>query len=230
MKAMRSEGAHSAQLRQLEAVVFDLGGVIATNMGPALRDLVDTYSGDSPMSSEALQAVWWPLYRDATLGLLSTEELWRSFRAEIALPGLPRGEEDSALLSRIQMPEPGIPETIASLKARFRVGLLSNYVELWATTLMRRSGVLSLFDAVVISSQVGLRKPDPRLYRQVCEELGVLTSRAAYIGDEEEDMVGAEAVGMLPIFIPGEDSDSRVGLKIERLKDVLALLEGGAVV
>jgi len=53
-------------------------------------------------------------------------------------------------------------------------------------------------------------------------------SRAAYIGDEEEDMVGAQTVGMLPVFIPGQDLESSVGLRIDHVADVLALLKDGA--
>jgi putative hydrolase of the HAD superfamily len=208
-------------------VVFDLGGVIVTNMEPALRDLMDHHGGDGAMSATELNAVWWPLYRDATLGLLHPDELWRAFRAQVALHGLPHGGEDQALLSRIQLREPSIPQTIKALKASYRVGLLSNYVERWATALMTGFGVISLFDAVVISSEVGVRKPDTGIYRQACEALGVPPSRAAYIGDEEEDMVGAQAVGMLPIFIPGQDLSS-IGMLIDRVADVLPLLNSSA--
>ena len=226
MNTTRLQTVHMMQLEQLQAVVFDLGGVIATNMEPALRDLVDTYDSESTISSAALRVVWWPLYRDATLGRLHPDELWHGFRAKILLHGLPHGEEDKALLSRIKMREPHIAETIASLKNSYRVGLLSNYVERWARVLLERFDVKSLFDVVVISSEVGMRKPDALIYRRACVELGVRPSRAAYIGDEEEDMVGAQAVGMLPIFIPGEDRSSSVGLQIDHLADLVALLKG----
>jgi putative hydrolase of the HAD superfamily len=225
MKVSRSQ---MAQLEQLQAVVFDLGGVIATSLEPALRDLVDTYGGETAISSATLHAVWRPLYRDASLGLLHPDQLWHGLRQEIALHGLPPGEEDQALLSRIQMREPSIPQTIVSLRSSYRVGLLSNYVERWALALLQRFAVMPLFDAVLISSQLGMRKPEALIYWRACEELGVSPSRAAYIGDEEEDMIGAQAVGMLPLFIPGEDRKSSVGLTIDRIADVLTLLKSVA--
>ncbi len=230
MGMSRLQATQMTQVQQLEAVVFDLGGVIATNMEPAVRDLVDTYSGGSPISSAALHVVWWPLYRDATLGRLHPDELWHGFRNKIVLHGLPHGQEDKALLSRIGMREPSIPHTIASLKGSYRVGLLSNYVERWARELLVRFGVMPLFDSVVISSNLGLRKPDARTYQRACEELGVSPLRATYIGDEEEDMIGAQAAGMLPLFIPGQDADSSVGLQIDRVADLPALLRGSASV
>ena len=213
-----------ARIYELQAVVFDLGGVIASDMEAALHDLVDTYSGRGAISPAALHVVWYPLYREATLGCLHPDELWRAFRRKIMLPRLPHGEEDKALLSRIEMREPSIPQTIGSLKGSYQVGLLSNYVGRWARTLLTRFAVMSLFDVVVISSEVGVRKPAALIYRQTCEELGVPPSRAAHIGDEEEDMVGAEAVGMLPVFIPGQDSSSSVGLQLHRIADLPMLL------
>jgi putative hydrolase of the HAD superfamily len=228
MNVTQLQTPHMAQLRELEAVVFDLGGVIATSIEPALRHLVDRYGDENPVSAAALRGAWWPLYRDATLGRLHPDALWDSFRARIALHWLPHGVEDSALLSHVRMREPSIPQAIASLKDRYRVGLLSNYVGRWARVLLERFGVLALFDAVLVSSEVGIRKPDATIYRRVCEELGVPPARAAYIGDEEEDMVGALGVGMLPIFIPGQDHNSGVGLRIENVADVLVLLSEGA--
>jgi FMN phosphatase YigB (HAD superfamily) len=73
----------------------------------------------------------------------------------------------------------------------------------------------------LISSDMGIRKPDLAVYREICRMLEVRPESAVYVADEEEDVVAAERVGMFPIFIPGEDRESKVGTKIERLSDLL---------
>jgi putative hydrolase of the HAD superfamily len=126
------------------------------------------------------------------------------------------------------MREPSFPQTTALLKGRYRVDLLSNYVGRWARLLLERFGILTLFDAVLISTEVGVRKPSAEIYRRACALLGVPPAKAAYIGDENEDMIGALQVGMLPVFIPGQDETSGVGIQIEDVADVLVLFSQGA--
>ncbi len=99
------------------------------------------------------------------------------------------------------------------LRARgLRLGLISNW-DARLTGLMEGMGFSPLLDAVVSSAEVGLHKPDPRIFELACAKLGVEAADAAHVGDHQyADIIGAEAVGMTPVLIdrhggehPGQD-------------------------
>ena len=81
-----------------------------------------------------------------------------------------------------------------------------------------------LFDVVVESSVVGLRKPDPRIYRLVCRELGVELSESVFLDDIGRNLKAARALGMATI---------KVEEPLEALRELealvgFALLDSGA--
>jgi len=217
-------GANALTMRpprgSIKAVVLDLGGVITTGLGEALDDLLQMYSSHLSPSRGHAHALWASLYIEASLGHISPHELWQRFRRQVDLGSVSAGREDQEFLSRIHLREPDVPATLAALKRRYTVGLLSNHVGSWARALLQRFDLLHLFDGVVISSDIGARKPDPPTYLHICERIQVPPEHAVYVADEEEDLVGCQAVGMFPIFIPGQDASSGVGLSIERLSDL----------
>lgn len=80
-----------------------------------------------------------------------------------------------------------------------RIGLVSNAFD--PGEFMREDlavhGIAELIDAAVFSSEIGVRKPDPRIYRVVLDELGVEPERALFVGDRVlEDVQGPAALGM----------------------------------
>ena len=59
--------------------------------------------------------------------------------------------------------------------------------------------IADLFDVIIISSEVGLIKPDPEMYLLTLDRLKVLPQEAIFIDDKENNVIGAQAVGMLGI-------------------------------
>lgn len=95
------------------------------------------------------------------------------------------------------------PEATSLLKAvrerGLRIGILSNTPDppdLWLDNLAA-DGVTELVDAVVLSSQLGRRKPAPEIYRAALDALGVAAENALFVGDRvREDIQGPAALGM----------------------------------
>ena len=82
-----------------------------------------------------------------------------------------------------------------------------------------RDDVLGLFDVIVESSKVGVRKPDPRFYELACQELGIEPSDAVYLDDLGINLKPARAMGMITIKVeePGralEELESAVGFAL----------------
>lgn len=90
-------------------------------------------------------------------------------------------------------------EVIRTLKARgFRLGIISNLIGEWEIQdWLRRDQLEPYFDAVVLSSVCGIRKPDPQPYRMGCEALGLEPCECASIADNlSRDIAGAKRVGI----------------------------------
>lgn len=126
------------------------------------------------------------------------------------------------------VPVPGAVETIAALRERgLRTGLITvcseDVVALWEETDFH-----GLFDAEVFSAAVGLRKPDPEIYRIALEQLGVEAGDAMFVGDGANDeLAGAERVGMTAVGVEsptGELPADWDGLRIRELPELLALV------
>jgi HAD superfamily hydrolase (TIGR01509 family) len=91
---------------------------------------------------------------------------------------------------------PGVPEALGRLRER---GLALAVVSNWDISLHGRLaslGLDALVDTVVASADVGVAKPDPRLFRAALERLGAEPGRALHVGDRDEDEQGARAAGL----------------------------------
>ena len=98
------------------------------------------------------------------------------------------------------VPDDDMVDAVAAARdAGIRTGLLSNS---WGDVIDRqvagyeRARFGELFDAVVISAEVGLRKPDPRIYLLAAERLGVPPEECVFVDDLLHNAEGARAVGM----------------------------------
>ena len=82
------------------------------------------------------------------------------------------------------------------------LGLISNYdhpPHIYA--LLRQLGLEKFFRAIIISGEVGIKKPEPRIFRLALEKTGLQPNEAVYVGDTKEDMMGSVAAQLTPIFI-----------------------------
>lgn len=129
------------------------------------------------------------------------------------------------------VPRPDAIPTLEALRARgHRLGLITvcstDVAELWEST-----AFAGLFDATVFSCEVGISKPDPRIYEICCERLDVRPDECLFVGDGANDeLPGAERVGMTAVQLraPGEEltepGKEWRGRYVERLEEVLELL------
>jgi len=84
------------------------------------------------------------------------------------------------------------------LHKRYKTALCSN-ATLHLDTLLAEHGLQPLFDVVVNSARVGLRKPDPQIYRLTVDRMGLLPEECVFIDDKERNTAVAEMLGMKAI-------------------------------
>ena len=87
-----------------------------------------------------------------------------------------------------------------------KVGLISNFT--YAPVIyksLRKLGIDTLFNAVVVSEENGWRKPSPKIFQDALNRLGVQANEAVYIGDSPlEDIKGAKETGLKTVFVESQ--------------------------
>lgn len=194
----------------IEAVVFDIGGVVLDSPLHAIA----RYEKDHGLPPNAINRVvvaagedgaWARLER----GELTAQTFCEPFEADCRAAGL---AVDAALLmdyvAASTVPRPRMLEAIRRLRAHgLRVAALTNN---WFTSGRRVADHLrSHFDVFVESAVVGVRKPDPRIYELVCRELGVVPARAVFLDDIGRNLKPARALGMTTIKVDDPDQALR---------------------
>ncbi|HVD14808.1 MAG TPA: HAD family phosphatase [Actinomycetota bacterium] len=108
-----------------------------------------------------------------------------------------------------------VSAVLAARRAGIRTGLLSNS---WGEGRYQRDRFGELFDAVVISGEVGLRKPDPAIYLLAAESLGLEPAACVFVDDFAVNLEPAEELGMATVL--HEDDADRTIAALEQLLGV----------
>lgn len=189
----------------VEAVVFDYGGVLTTPVGESIRSWLRRDRIDPASFSRTLKS-W--LSRDAPdgtpvhrleTGHLNGAEFDALLAAElVALEGgpvNPVGLLDGMFAD--MLPDQQMFDLAAASKAAgAQVALLSNS---WGNTYSREK-IDALFSPVVISGEVGMRKPNREIFERVLELLGLPAERVAFVDDAGANIEAAQRFGLRGIL------------------------------
>jgi putative hydrolase of the HAD superfamily len=203
----------------ITAVLFDFGGVITTGPFGAFEQYEQMHglpAGHirSVNAANHLDNAWARLERNE----LSFDAFCDAFAAETeAAGGRVDARELFAQLAGELRPE--MVEAVRRCATRFKTGLLTNnFVSPLASegpSALR--DVLALFDAVVESSVVGVRKPDEHFYVLACEALDIAPSDAVFLDDLGVNLKPARALGMSTIKV------TEPGAALDELETVLGI-------
>ena len=95
---------------------------------------------------------------------------------------------------------------LKKLSTNYKLGLVSNFT--YAPVIyagLRKLGINQFFNAVLVSDEVGWRKPHPKIFNQALKRLKVSARETIYVGDSPlEDIKGAKSTGMKTIFVPSQ--------------------------
>jgi len=87
---------------------------------------------------------------------------------------------------------------------------------------LRKLGVNRFFSAVLVSEDVGWRKPNRKIFQEAFRRLGVKTEEAVYVGDSPlEDVGGAVAAGMRTVFVPSQFYDLKDLCESQKKPDLI---------
>ena len=101
--------------------------------------------------------------------------------------------------------KPGVRKVLRALSGRFELGVISNAISPWPRRFLELEGLDRYFSTIVISGEVGWRKPHKRIFEIALFKLGVRPEEAVHIGNSpEEDVLGARSAGMRAILVAWE--------------------------
>ena len=178
----------------IRAVFFDFGGVLIRDEDNSKREVWEKRLGLSPgelaatiFESEAAAR--------AAVGKITTAEMWRQIGERLQLDAEQRWQlrDDFFWGSRLNIE---LLDFARALQSQYRLAILSNA---WADTRQVFSQIYDLdaiFETMIISAEVGLAKPDPRIYHLAVERLDVYPEEAVFLDDRLENIEAAQAVGL----------------------------------
>ena len=190
----------------IEAVIWDFGGVLTTSPFEAFARFEKQrgFPADIIRRTNAanhLENVWAKFERAE----IDVEAFDKLFAEESRVLGAEvRGKEVLPLLQGDLRPE--MVEALKRVKAECKTGCITN--NLPANAIGSTSGrslyvaeVMALFDHIIESAKIGLRKPDPRIYRMMIEALKVDPAKCVYLDDLGVNLKPAREMGMTTIKV-----------------------------
>lgn len=199
--------------QNIEAVIFDVGNTLRivikdeTFMADARRQITELVG--TPMSEDAfielLEKRYKVLRKQAKEKLIeaSEKEMWTKwmlpdFLAEKIAPL-------SGKLTRLwrdcdgrRVPRDDVKETVIELSRRgYLLGIIANTItETEIPDYLEEYGLTNYFKTVVLSSKVGIRKPNPEIYWEAARRMGAEPAKCVYVGDNPvRDVEGTRAAG-----------------------------------
>lgn len=205
------------------AVIFDLDDTLAVTD----RDRETLLSAaadraDVPLSFDR------SAYRDAHREHSGTETRQPVFEALVGseAPAMTRAYRD--VIGDALQPVEGVETLLATLRMRYRIGLLTDGPGETQRDKLQRLGWMDTFDATVVTGPIGAPKPDRRAFEAITDTLGVDPERAIYVGDDPtRDIEGAAAAGLRPVQVRypgGPDPHPDAAATIAR-EEIVSLLD-----
>jgi HAD superfamily hydrolase (TIGR01509 family) len=163
----------------IQAVISDLGGVIVRTHDHQPRARWERQLGMAPPA----------------LGQIEPDDLWTWVIDRLALTPDDRSVLESDFWAGDSVDDRLI-DYFRGLRPRLKTALLSNAWTNLRTALEAQWKIADAFDVVVISAEVGLAKPDPRIYQLALTKLGISPEEAVFLDDMQENIDAARFVGM----------------------------------
>jgi HAD superfamily hydrolase (TIGR01509 family) len=200
---------------KLAAVVFDLDGTlcyyavsIEEAMGIALDRLGKRAAliGDLSVAAARYVELWYELQDDHDNIKSLRDRIWVNLLLEHGLDDEGFALSLSEVYARIRKASLTLYAEarclLRDLRAKYKVGLLTNGLRDLQWEKIELLGIRSFFDAVVVSGDVGIHKPDVRLFEKLLRELNTSADKAIYVGNSFHiDIIGAHEAGMWSVWV-----------------------------
>ena len=122
---------------------------------------------------------------------------------------------------------PETEEVLEYLKGRYRLAVISNASSELPRYAIKRLGLESYFEVIVLSRDIGIRKPSPEIFKFTLQKLRLSSSQAVHVGDSmEKDVLGAKKAGMKAVWInrSGEEASVDADYVLRSISELTRIL------
>lgn len=196
----------------IRAVYWDFGGVLMRTEDWEPRTRLAERFG---LSRQALEGMLWGGEDavQATIGAVTTRQHWHLVAQRLGL----QTDDLTALQEQFfsgDRLDGALVDWIRELQCSYRTGLISNAFDDLRPLLEDRLQIADAFDVLVISAEVGIKKPDPGIYHAALQRLDLQPAEAVFVDDFIENVQAARALGMYAVHFRTAD---QARLEVEAL-------------
>ena len=188
-------------------------GVILKDPGGGLMPFVNRAFPD--LTPDDVYSHW----LKGNVGELSSEDFFRILGYGGDLKTVER-----EYLETIEIDE-GFYAAAAALRKRFRLALLSNDLSEWSRFLRGKYGIDYFFDEIIISGDVGIKKPDPQIFLLTLDKMRLRAADCIYIDDRRRNLAAAASVGM-DVILYNSRNVEYAGKTVNNFGELLGALNG----
>lgn len=234
-------------MTSLRAVCFDLDGTLLRDdhvdgiVGRVADELARRFPGiDAAALSAANERVWWEYWPEVGDAWMRGEvpgdevptEVWRRSLEEVGVTDPDAAGTAFALHSALEGASfalyPEVPEVLAALRERgIRTAVVTNGPSGLQRSKLAAVGLADGFDAVLVSGEAGVQKPDAAIFALALSALGAEPDEALHVGDNQiADVTGARGAGLTAVWIDrnGAALASEPHHVVDDLRGLLALV------
>lgn len=168
----------------IKAIIFDYFGVVSSD------EYWDFAGVDKDATSDFLN-----LANRVNLGKLHWPQFMTALAQKVGKP-----VEEIRRVYEAERINPQVLAFVSELYQKYKIALLSNASHEFLDPIVKQAHLKEVFDVIVISSRLGVIKPDPRIFEHTLNQLGIEASEAIFIDDIERNVSGAEEAGIKSVI------------------------------
>jgi HAD superfamily hydrolase (TIGR01509 family) len=185
----------------VSALAFDLGGVLFSDGTEEFLEYLHRRLGvETARAAQLLNGALGSSYRE---GRLTRNEFWNAFRRALELSAS-KDDLEARWIDRYRLNE-GTRGLIQELSQHYDVYYLSDNVPERIEAVERRYHFLRLFKGGVFSHDIGVRKPNRRIYELLLERAQVEAGQLLFVDDKDWALVPAAQLGMKTVLFRGSE-------------------------
>ena len=189
------------------------------------------------LGTDTVRSTFTSLYRSSSSGeMKSIEDFWSIFLGRLGVSC------ENGLIDRLERIRKrfyvssfrlyeGVPSVLSLLSKKYRLALVSN-CGVGLMDAIKALGLTEFFDVIVLSYEVGVRKPDERIYVEALEKMGLKGDECVFVADEISDLEGARRLGMRTLlvrqgvdtFCEAKDLGFKPDFEVERVAQIVDFL------
>ena len=175
----------------VEWLLIDAMGVIFIEGRDLYELLIPFVKNRKPLLSDKLIQ---RTYLEASMGKITSQDVWIRLGFETEYPGIEKEYLDSCLTI-----DPDFFDIAKELKKTYSIALISNDVKEWSLYLRDKFGLNQFFDIIIISGEVGIRKPDISIFNLLLSKIKALPGQCIFVDDNLNNLRTASELGIKTI-------------------------------